>query len=93
MVERDGVFKKLQVKTKPIGEAKSVYLAKNMNFNKDRKDWEYYEEKDPVIKERFMKILQERYENKMKWSEIRIQNELEFNKFLLKVEMYNDMCR
>ena len=46
VVERDGIFKKLQVKTKPIGEAKSVYLAKNMNFNKDRKDWEYYEEKD-----------------------------------------------
>ena len=46
MVERDGTFKKLQVKTKPIGESRAISLFKNLNYNKDRKDISYYEEKD-----------------------------------------------
>ena len=46
VVERDGAFKKLQVKTKPIGDSKKVNLHKNLNYHKDRKEIAYYEEKD-----------------------------------------------
>ena len=47
VVERDGVFKKLQVKTKyPVDSSKHVALFKNINYHKDKKEHHFYEEGD-----------------------------------------------
>jgi len=45
VVERNGVFKKLQVKTRPLN-ALSVSLLKSINYSNNRKDREQYKEGD-----------------------------------------------
>ncbi len=46
VVERDGVFKKLQVKTKPIGESKQLNFVKNINYSCGKKQFVEYNEED-----------------------------------------------